>query len=326
MSTDNLKKREAKMQFPLSESFNQNYIQVSSLHELWYAEYGNPKGIPVIVLHGGPGAGCSKKDITFFDSTFWRIILLDQRGSNRSKPFGEMKENTTQNLVSDLEVLRKKLDIDKWLVFGGSWGSTLALCYGECHPEQVLGFILRGVFLACEKDNQHLWYGMRDTFPDAWQELNNFVPENERHDLIAYYHRLLMDPNPDIAIPAARTFLKYDLTCSFLKVSGEQLSELMANDKFTLGLSRTFVHYSINNFFLTENQLINNIGKINHLPAIIIHGRYDIISPLKNAYDVHKLWKGSELHLVEASGHSALEPEITQRLIQATEKMKTLLG
>lgn len=313
------------MQSQLYMPFNQNFIQVSPLHELWYAEYGNPKGIPVIVLHGGPGAGCSETDVTFFDLKFWRIILLDQWGSNRSKPFGEMKENTTQYLVSDLELLREKLNIDKWLVFGGSWGSTLALCYGECHPEHVLGFILRGIFLAREKDNRHFWYGMRNTFPDAWQELNEFVPESERHDLIAYYNKQLSSSDHRIAILAARSFIKYDLTCSLLKVSAAQLSEFMANEKLILGISRTFVHYSINNFFLTENQLIDNIGKINHLPLIIIHGRYDMISPVINAYDVLKSWEGSELYLVEAAGHSAVESEVSQRLMQATEKMKKLI-
>ncbi|HRD71281.1 MAG TPA: prolyl aminopeptidase [Legionella sp.] len=313
------------MQSQLYMPFNQNFIQVSPLHELWYAEYGNPKGIPVIVLHGGPGAGCSETDVTFFDLKFWRIILLDQRGSNRSKPFGEMKENTTQYLVSDLELLREKLNIDKWLVFGGSWGSTLALCYGECHPEHVLGFILRGIFLARKKDNWHFWYGMRNTFPDAWQELSEFVPESERHDLIAYYNKQLSSSDHTIAIQAARSFIKYDLTSSFLQISASQLNELMTNEKFILGLSRTFVHYSINNFFLAENQLISNICKINHLPLIIIHGRYDMISPVINAYDVHKLWEGSEFYLVEVAGHSAAESAITQRLMQATEKMKKLI-
>lgn len=313
------------MQFPISESFHQEYLRVSSLHELWYSEYGNPKGIPVIVLHGGPGAGCNENDTTFFEPTFWRIILLDQRGSNRSKPFGEMKENTTRNLVSDLEMLRKKLDINKWLLFAGSWGSTLALSYGENHPEHVLGFILRGVFLASERDNQHFWYGMRDTVPDVWQEFNDFVPVNQQHDLISYYHGVLMDPDLAISIPAARSFLKYDLTCSFLEISAERLNKLMSDDKLALGISRTFVHYSVNNFFLTEHQLINNIYKINHLPLVIVHGRYDIISPIKNAYVVHKSWPGSELNSVAAAGHSAMEPGIALGLIQATEKMKRFL-
>lgn len=312
------------MQFPISESFHQEYLQVSSLHELWFSEYGNPNGTPVIILHGGPGAGCSETDTKFFDPKFWRIILLDQRGANRSKPFGDMRENTTQNLVSDLEVLRKKLNIDKWLVFGGSWGSTLAILYGENYPEHVLGFILREVFLAGQRENKHFWYGMRDTFPDAWQELNDFVPVNRQHDLISYYHSVLMDPNPDIALPAARAFLKYDLTCSFLKISVDQL-KVIFDDRLALGISRTFVHYSINNFFLAENQLINNICKINHLPSIIVHGRYDTISPVKNAYEVHKLWKGSELYVVDASGHSAMEPTLAMGLVQATEKMKTLI-
>ncbi|WP_173237862.1 prolyl aminopeptidase [Legionella antarctica] len=301
---------------------HEGYLQVSELHEIWYGEFGNPQGFPVIVLHGGPGAGCSDNDLQLFDLTFWRVILLDQRGAKRSKPFGEMKENTTPDLISDLEFLRRKLNIDKWLVFGGSWGSTLALSYGETYSDHILGFILRGVFLARASDNLHFWYGMRHTFPEAWQEFNDFLPADQQHDLIHSYHRLIMDSNPGVCMPAARAFLKYDLVCAFLNISAEQLSMLLSDDQLVLGISRTFIHYSINNFFLTENQLINNINRMNHLPLIIVHGRYDTITCAKSAYEVHKLWPGSELRIVACSGHSAMEPGIALSLIQATEKMK----
>lgn len=251
-----------KRPFPSTKPFHEGYLRVSSLHELWYAEYGNPKGIPVIVLHGGPGAGCNDDDMKFFDPQFWHIILLDQRGARHSKPFGEMRENTTHNLISDLEALRKKLRIDKWLIFGGSWGSTLAIAYGEAHPEHVLGFILRGIFLARKSENWHLWYGMHNTFPDVWQDFNDFLPKEQQHDLIQSYYQLVMNPDPNIAMPAAKAFLRYDLTCSFLKISTAQLEKFLTNDSFTLGVSRTFIHYSVNHFFLRENQLLDNIKKL----------------------------------------------------------------
>ncbi len=305
-----------------TKPFHEAFLSVCSLHKIWYAQYGNPNGVPVLILHGGPGAGCSDTDIKFFDLSFWRIILLDQRGAKRSKPFGEMKENSTQNLISDLEQLRKKLKIDKWLLFGGSWGSTLALSYGESYPNHVLGFILRGVFLARKSDNRHFWQGIKNIFPEAGQELKDFLPVEKRHELISSYHQLLMNPCMEIALPAAKSLLKYDFICSVLNISPEQLSTLLADNTLVLGIARTFVHYSINSFFLEENQLINNLHTINHLPLIIVHGRYDIISPAKNAYELHQLWSNSTLLMVNAAGHSASEPAIAQTLTQATELMK----
>lgn len=312
--------------FPVSKPFHKGYLSVSPMHKLWYAEYGNSEGIPVIVLHGGPGGGCSDDDMKFFDPAFWRVILLDQRGAKRSKPFGELSDNTTQDLINDLEVLRKSLAIDKWLIFGGSWGSALALAYGEAYPDRALGFILRGVFLAQKSENLNLWYGMRDTFPDIWQEFNDFIPKEEQGDLLHAYHRLVMNPDPSISIPAAHSFFKYDVICSFLKLLPEQLKRFMADDTLTLGISRTFIHYSANNFFMKDNQLIDNIEKINHLPLIIVHGRYDTITRAKNAYTLHKLWPGSDLVFVDATGHSAMEPQIVLELTYATEKMKNLFG
>ena len=198
------KKKQRQSLFQGCKPYQEGYLTVSSIHELWYGQYGNPNGVPVVVLHGGPGGGCHEDDTKFFDPVFWRIILLDQRAAKRSKPFAEMKENTTQHLVDDLE-LRKKLLIDKWLLFGGSWGSALAIAYAETYPNPTLGFILRGVFLGRKQENWHLWYGMRNTFPDAWQELNDFIPKEQQHDLSKAYHQFVMSPRDlAIAMPAAR--------------------------------------------------------------------------------------------------------------------------
>lgn len=311
---------------PTITPFHQGYLKVSPLHELWYAEYGNPKGMPVIVLHGGPGAGSNELDVSLFDTNYWRVILLDQRGSRLSKPVGELKDNTTAHLVSDLEVLRTQLDIDKWVVFGGSWGSLLAIAYGETHPDHILGFILRGIVLGRDSENKNLWYGMRDTFPDVWEKFNNYIPKNQQGDLIKAYHNLVMNPDKAISTPAARSFFQYDITCSFLKISPEQLEMFMKDETLVLGLSRMFIHYSFNKFFLKENQLIDEIGKINHLPLIIINGRYDTITRAQVAYELHTLWPSSTLVIVEAAGHSAREPGITDALRKATEDMKNRLN
>lgn len=305
--------------------YQEGYLKVSLIHEIWYGQYGNPNGVPVIVLHGGPGAGCDEETVKLFDLKFWRIILLDQRAAKRSKPFGEMQENTTQNLIADIEVLRKELHIDQWLLFGGSWGSALAIAYGETYSNRVLGFILRGIFLARKHETHDLWFGMGKIFPDAWQELNDYLPIEEQHDLINAYYQRVMSSDLNIAIPAARAFIKYDFTCSFLNLSARKLRQSMADNQLVLGLARTYMHYCVNDFFLKENQLINNIALVNHLPLIIVHGRYDIITLPKNAYELHQLWPGSALIFVNAAGHSAKEKSIALNLMQAIEGMKNKL-
>ena len=319
-----IKQKRIQSLFPTIQSYQEGYLKVSSLHEVWYGAYGNPNGVPVIVLHGGPGAGCDEDTLKLFDLKFWRVILLDQRASKRSKPFAEMNQNTTPYLIDDLDVLRKELHIDKWLVFGGSWGSALAIAYGEAYPNHVLGFILRGIFLARKHETQDLWFGMGKLFPDAWQELNDYIPMAERHDLINAYYQRVMSSDLDIAIPAARAFIKYDFTCSYLHLSVKKLKQAMVDDKLNLGLARIYMHYCVNHFFLKENQLIDNINTINHLPLIIVHGRYDIITLPKNAYDLHRIWPGSELVFVNSAGHSAKEKRVALSLANATEKMKQL--
>ncbi|KTC68255.1 proline iminopeptidase [Legionella birminghamensis] len=310
--------------FPAIKPYKEDYLSVSSLHKLWYAEYGNPKGRPVVVLHGGPGAGCGDNDMRFFDPAYWRIILLDQRGAKRSQPFGEMRENTTQDLIADLERLREHLQIKQWLVFGGSWGSALALAYGEAHPDKVTGFILRGIFLGRQRESNQLLYGMRDTFPDAWQEFSDFIPAEKRDDLGDAYYQLVMNTDPGIALPAAKALMKYDLTCSFIKLGQTQLNALLSDDKLVLGIAKAFIYYNKNHFFLKENQLLDNIGKINHLPLIIVHGRYDTVTRASTAFELHQAWPNSRLVFADASGHSAMEINVTKELVKATEAMKKL--
>ncbi len=302
------------------------YLQVSAMHAVWYAQYGNPEGLPVIVLHGGPGAGCDDETVKLFDLKFWRVILLDQRAAKRSTPFAEMAENTTQHLIADIEQLRAALHIDQWLLFGGSWGSALALAYAQTYPQRVLGFILRGIFLARAHETQHLWFGMGKIFPEAWQELNAHIPMAERDDLIQAYYRRVMSTDLQIATLAARAFVKYDYLCSYLNLSAKKLQQAIADDSANLGLARTFIHYCVHYFFLQENQLIDNIGKINHLPLVMVHGRYDIITLPQSAFDLQQVWPGSQLVFVDRAGHSAKEKPIVAQLSKATENMKNFLN
>ncbi len=310
--------------FPPLQPYEESYLKVSDLHSLWYAQYGNPEGVAVVVIHGGPGAGCGPNDMRYFDPKYYRIILVDQRGAKRSKPAAEMQENTTQHLINDLEHLRKHLQIKRWLLFGGSWGSTLSLLYGETYPEYCLGFILRGIFLGREYEWKQVWYGMQDIFPDAWDELEKFLPPEERKDLIHSYYKRLMNPDSNIHKAAAHAVIKYDMTCSFLKCDDEFLKKLLENTLITLGLARTFAHYCINKFFLKENQVLEDLPKIKHLPAFIVHGRYDVVCRAKSAYELYQHWPGAELVFVDNAGHSALEAYTTKALVETTEKMKTL--
>lgn len=310
--------------FPEIQPFEESYLKVSDLHSLWYAQYGNPLGAPIVVFHGGPGFGCSPIDMRYFDPTYYRIILFDQRGGKRSKPNGETQQNSTPDLIEDIEKLRKHLSIQKWFIFGGSWGSALAILYAEAFTEKCLGFILRGVFLARKADVQHTWYGMQAIYPEAWEKFQTFLPAEERADLITNYYQRLMNPDPTIHLSASRALVNYLLTCSALLPSTATIEAFLENETLALGISRLFTTYSINHFFIEENQLLNNLSRITHLPALIVHGRYDMLCKAKNAYDLHRNWPSSELTIVQDAGHSALEPGISKALIAASEKMKEL--
>ncbi len=308
--------------FPSIQPYQEDYLEVTALHQLWYAQYGNPRGIPIVVIHGGPGFGCSPNDMRYFDPSYFRIILFDQRGAKRSKPFGELRKNTTQYLIEDIETLRIHLGIKKWLVFGGSWGSALAMLYGETHPKFCLGFILRGIFLGRKHEYEQVWYGMKDTFPEVWDEVQKFLPVSERKDLIGAYYKRLIDPNPKIHMPAARAFTKYDFSCALLRSDPSFLNKILEDETTVLGLARTFTYYCKKKFFLKKDELIKNLPRIRHLPSIIVHGRYDTICRASVAYELYQKWPGSKLVFVQDAGHSALEPGIAKALIEAAETFK----
>jgi proline iminopeptidase len=305
--------------YPLTPCLTEGHLKVSDLHTLYYATYGNKEGVPVVVLHGGPGAGCQESIVKVFDPERYYVILFDQRGAMRSTPFGSIEENTTQHLIGDIEKIRKHLKIDKWIVFGGSWGSALATLYGQSFPERCLGFVLRGINLLRQEDYLHLMYGMGKIFPDAYEPVIQLIPVGERSDLLRAYHKRVIDPDLKVALPAARAFMRYDLICGTHLPDHAKVEKYLLNEKFVLGVSRMFLHYSVNNFFIKENQILSGMNKIGHLPATIVHGRWDAVCLPVMAYLLHKSWKNSQLWLVTQGGHSSNDPAITPCLATAMD-------
>ena len=312
------------IRFPKIEANHEGYLRVSDLHEIWYAEYGNSQGIPVIFLHAGPGGGTTSDDPRFFNPKYYRIILFDQRGAKRSKPICEIEENTPQHLVSDMERLRVHLGISKWLLFGGSWGSALSMLYGEAYPEHCLGFILRGIWTVTDEEIVNI-FAMGDVFPENYDELESFIPEDERANLMSAYFKRFCDPDISVSMEASRILMKYDLEAAFLMDNKERVKKILEEENNFLAVSKIFTYYGLNKFFLRPNQIINDLHKISHLPAIIVQGRYDIICRIKNAYRIHKNWPGSEMIIVQDAGHSASELGICKALIDATNKMSEYL-
>lgn len=305
--------------YPISPPREEGFLKVSEKHTLFYAAYGNPNGIPVIVLHGGPGAGCNDSLSQFFDLDRWNVVMFDQRGAMRSEPFCCMEENSPQHSIQDIEALRKHFGIEKWVVFGGSWGSTLALLYGQEHHEHCLGFILRGVWLVREQDYLHLLYGMGKIFPEAYEPVINHIPEEERHDLLSAYYRRVCDLDPDVHLLAARIFMRFDFICSTHLPNSANLEKMMQNDKHVLSVAKAFFHYAKNGFFLEPNQILSRIERIAHLPAIIINGRWDAICPPEMAYSLYQNWNNSKLWILPQGGHTVSEPAIAAALGTATD-------
>lgn len=306
--------------YPPVNPFNHGALQVSDVHELYWEQSGNPAGVPVVFLHGGPGGGCNSSHRRFFDPNHYRIILFDQRGCGRSKPFAEVKDNTTNSLVSDLEQLRRHLVIDKWIVFGGSWGSTLALAYGTTFPGSCLGFVLRGVFLARPEELDWFLYGMQTIFPEAFNAFKAALPEEEHDNLLGNFYRRLMDPEATVNLPAANAWNKYESECSQLIPA--RSTGVMGSAG--LALARIEAHYFINDMFLSDSPLLNRLNKVIHLPCTIVQGRYDMVCPMKSAFDLHENWPGSTLDVVADAGHSAMEPGTKSALINAMESFKSL--
>jgi len=305
--------------FPPTPPYLAGYLKVSELHSLYYAAYGNPQGVPVVILHGGPGVGSNDGMTRFFDLKLWHVIMFDQRGAMRSEPFTCMEENTPHHSVSDMEALREHLGIPQWLVFGGSWGSALALLYGQAHPDRCLGFILRGIFLARKHDVGHAIAAMGKVFPEAYEPFIEYLPEAERGDLISAYYRRIMHPDPNIHLPAAKVCMRFDTICSTHLPNPDMVEKFIQNEKLVLSVMRAFLHYAVHDFFLQPNQILANMDKIARLPALIIHGRWDAIDLPEMAYLLFKKWSNSDLWIVTQGGHTSNDPAIATALAAATE-------
>ncbi|MEN8236866.1 MAG: prolyl aminopeptidase [Pseudomonadota bacterium] len=307
--------------FPEIEPYESGYLVLDNTHTMYWEQSGNPNGTPVLFLHGGPGGGCFPKHRCYFDPDYYRIILFDQRGAGRSTPLGETKNNTTPDLIQDIERLREHLCIDKWLIFGGSWGATLGLAYGQAHPERGLGFILRGVYLCRQSELDWFLKGVRHFFPEAWQRFFEFIPEVERDDLLRAYHKRIHHPDPKVHQPAAEHFNRFGITLLAMQPNEAEI-EAMVREEFALPLARIETHYFVNDMFMSKNALLDNMHRIQHLPAILIHGRYDMTCPPVSAYELHRLWPGSELHMAPLAGHSSSDPGLCEKIIWATGKFK----
>jgi proline iminopeptidase len=307
--------------YPEIEPYSAGMLDLDGLHRMYWEQSGNPQGSPVLFLHGGPGAGAAPGHRRLFDPNCYRIVIFDQRGAGRSTPLGEIRDNTTPHLIADIEKLREHLGLERWLVFGGSWGSTLALAYAEAHRERCTGLILRGIFLCRKSEIDWFLYGLKNLFPEAWHAFAGTIPAAERGDLLAAYHRRLIDPDPAVHMPAARAWSIYEGSCSTLLPSPETVA-YFAGDVVALGLARIEAHYFSNNIFLPENSLLENIGRIRKIPGVIVQGRYDAVCPIVSADAVHRAWPEAEYIVVPDAGHSAWEPTICAELVKATEKFK----
>ena len=309
--------------FPEIGAFETGYMPIPNGHTMYWEQVGNPRGQPVLFLHGGPGAGAGAVHRRFFDPSFWRIVIFDQRGAGRSRPLGSLEHNTTPDLVDDIELLRRHLGVERWLLFGGSWGSTLALAYAQAHPERVRGLVLRGVFLG--RDAEVAWFldGLAQIFPDAHANFVGFLPPSDRHDVLGAYIRRLNDPDPAVHMPAARAWSVYEGSCSTLLPSPETVMSF-AQDRTALGLARIEAHYFRHGLFLPTGGLLAHMDRIAAIPGEIVQGRYDMVCPTRTAFELAASWRSARLTIVPDAGHSALEPGIRRALVGAVERFRTV--
>ena len=307
--------------YPAIKPYRTGYLNVGGGHSIYFEESGNPDGKPAVYLHGGPGAGTEPRMRRLFDPKRYRIILLDQRGCGRSKPYGSLVNNTTWHLVADLEALREHLRIKRWLVAGGSWGSTLSLAYAQSHPKRVTELVLRGIFLARKWDVEYLYQpgGTAALFPDRWEGFVAPIPVAERHNMVRAYHRRLTSANKKTAQRAARAWSVWEGATSHLLPSRGEIASA-ARDRFAIALARIESHYFVNRCFLREGQLLDEVKLIRRIPAVIVHGRYDVVCPMRIAWDLHRAWPEAELRIVDDSGHSAFEPGTARELVRALDR------
>ena len=305
--------------YPPISPYASGMLQTAGIHRIYWETSGNPDGIPVLFIHGGPGSGTSPIQRRFFDPARFRIVLFDQRGCGRSTPHGELSDNTTPHLIADIEALRRELGIDNWLVFGGSWGSTLALAYAEAHPGSCSGLVLRGIFLCRASEIDWFLYDICAFFPEAQRKLAEFIPQAERDDLLGAYHRRLIDPDPAVHLPAAYQWASFEAACSTLLPSPE-LVAAFCSEKTALSLSRIEAHYFANHIFLPDNSLLANVDRLRAIPAVIVQGRYDAVCPIVTADELARAWPEARYVVVPGAGHSAFEPGIARELVAACDR------
>jgi proline iminopeptidase len=315
--------RNMKSLYPAIEPFETGMLKVSEIHTIYYERCGNPAGIPVVFLHGGPGGGLVPLYRQFFDPSFYHIILFDQRGSGQSTPHAELRENTTWDLIADMETLREKFNIEKWFVFGGSWGSTLALAYAETHPNRCRGLALRGIFLTRPQELKWFYqYGASEIFPDFWERYRDEIPEDERGDFMSAYHKRLTSDDEKTRLSAARAWSVWEGSTSKLFPDNDLINHWEGEHE-ALSLARIESHYFMNNsFFDSENYLLENVDKIRHIPTAIVQGRYDVVCPITSAWELHKAFPEAELIIVPDAGHSVSEKGISAALVEVMEKFK----
>lgn len=307
--------------YPEIKPYARHELSVGDGHVLYVDESGSPDGLPVVFIHGGPGAGCDSSSRRFFDPALYRIVTFDQRGCGRSTPHASLEHNTTAHLIADMQKIREHLKIEQWVLFGGSWGSTLALAYAQTHPERVLGLLLRGIFLCRPQDFSWFYQeGASRLFPDYWQDYLAPIPQAERGDLMAAYYKRLTGADQIAQMHAAKAWSIWEGRTATLRPN-TQVVERFAEPHRALSIARIECHYFVNNAFLEPDQLVRDMPKIAHLPGVIVHGRYDVICPLDNAWAVHQAWPNSELHVIRDAGHAAAEPGIVDALVRAADNM-----
>ena len=309
--------------FPEIEPFETGMLDTGGVHQVYWEQSGKPDGVPVVFLHGGPGGGASPSHRRFFDPDHYRIVIFDQRGCGRSTPVADLTDNTTPHLIGDIERLREQLGIERWIVFGGSWGSTLAIAYSEAHPVRCMALVMRGIFLCRRQEIEWFLNGMGTLFPEHWRDFVSQLPEAERGDLLTNFYRVLTAPDPLIHMPAARAWSIYEGRCATLLPDPDVVADFADDDK-ALSLARIEAHYFINDIFLPLNALLDNIRVLRDIPAVLVQGRYDIVCPLITADTVAQAWPEADYRIIPDAGHMVMEPGILAALIEVMEDFKRL--